>query len=413
MDKTLALQKEITALKEKISDLTNEMFITHTLINAVDDPFFLVNGRGTLLAANTAARSKYAIAREDIQHISIWERLLPGTVEEWQKEITMVIRKNRPGRFQFDDKDRVKELIVWPALNRSGQLEYFALMEKDITHNIRAMENLNLFKEQEHCSTDQMLHASKMINLGTLISGITHEINNPNAFILTNAPLLEKIWQDLLENTEEYLHDNDITAGGLTPSDMVHTIPALLEGINDGSRRIDRIVKGLKSFSRPDSNEAFEPVVLNEVIKNSLLFINTEISKATQNFQTHMEKNLPSIAGIQQRLGQVVVNLLLNACQALTCQDQAIDISTYSRNSTVYLEVKDQGCGIEAEQMEKILDPFFTTRAGMKSPGSKGTGLGLSITDRIIKEHNGTLEFHSQPDRGTRVVVKFPAMEAV
>lgn len=407
MEKNLILKNEIRKLKQKVSDLKKQVSISSTFINAVDYPFFLINGSGIIIVANKTASKKYSISQEDINKIPIWDRLLPDTAAEWQKEITMVIQKNKPGRFQIDDKERVQELIIWPAFNRPGKIEYFALMEKDITQNIRALENLNLFKEQEHCSTDQMLHASKMINLGTLIAGITHEINNPNSFILTNAPLLEKIWNDLSENIGDYLCENDILAGGMEPSEIKSTIPSLLKGINVGSQRIDRIVKSLKSFSRPDNNKSFEPVCLNDVIKNSLLFINNEISKATKNFNTELDKNLPCIAGIRQRLEQIVVNLLLNACQALTSHDQAITISTYSRDNKIYIMVKDKGSGIKNSDMKNILDPFFTTRAGFK-----GTGLGLSITDKIVKEHSGILEFTSKPGKGTCVTVGFPKMGA-
>ncbi|MFO7883828.1 MAG: ATP-binding protein [Desulfobacteraceae bacterium] len=411
MDQTTALKKKIQDLNTEIQALKHDNFISKNLINAVDDPFFLINGRGIILEANFQARKKYAFGQADIKKICIWDRLLPDTARDWQTEITKVIQKNRPGRFQFDDCDHVRELIIWPAYNKNGQITFFALLEKDITQNIRALENLNLFNTKKTCTDDQMRHASKMINLGTLISGITHEINNPNSFVLTNGPLLEQIWTDLIDNIEDYLYDNQITAGGLDPGDLTAVIPSLLKGISEGALRIDRIVKSLKSFSRPDTREAFEPVSLNDIIKNSLLFINSEIAKATKNFNVCLDTQLPLIAGIQQRLGQIVINLLLNACQALTSHEQAIEISTYTQNQKVCLQVKDQGAGIEEENIDKICDPFFTTRTDIQPSGSGGTGLGLAITHKIVKEHSAGIEFDSDPGRGTCVTVTFPAMD--
>jgi len=235
---------------------------------------------------------------------------------------------------------------------------------------------------------------------------MAHEISNPNAFIMTNAPLLQRLWTDLLETMDDRLEQAEIQAGGFTYQEIRETIPKLLRGINDGASRIDIIVKSLRSFSRPDPCGAFTPVCLNAVVKTALLFLNNEIRKSTKHFSTDLDRLLPSVAGIPQRLEQVVINLLLNACQALTRPDRKIILATSTRNTTVILTVTDEGCGIEQDNLDRIYEPFFTTKTDIK-----GTGLGLSITKKIVKEHHGWIEFQSEPGRGTRVTVGFPAMK--
>ena len=170
------------------------------------------------------------------------------------------------------------------------------------------MNARNLFQENKQCTDQQMLHASTLINLGTLVAGIAHEISNPNAFIMTNAPLLERLWADLLEAIDDQLAETDIQAGGLTSQEIKETVPKLLRGINDGASRINTIVKSLRSFSRPDPCCAFTPVCLNAVVKTSLLFLNSEIRKSTGYFSTDLDSSLPPVTGIPQRLEQIVIN---------------------------------------------------------------------------------------------------------
>ena len=382
------------------------------LVNSVDLPLFLINGCGTVLRANRAAMDRYGFEQRDMGTTTIWEHIPFTLAAEWKKEIAQVIRKRATRTFQFDLDDRVKELSVWPAFDDNQRLNGFALMEKDITENIRALELHRKFQDKNECTDQQMHHASTLINLGTLVAGMAHEISNPNAFITTNAPLLERLWVDLMKNIDDHLQDPDLVAGGLTAREIRETVPKLLGGIIDGARRIDTIVKSLRSFSRPDPHAAFAPVCLNSVIQTALVFLTNEIQKSTHHFYTHLDKAPVPIAGIPQRLEQVVINLVLNACQALTHKDQQITLETQTRRAAktgktdVILKVIDQGCGIDPQTLERIFDPFFTTKAAIK-----GTGLGLTITRKIVKEHHGWIKFHSEPKTGTSVVVGFPAME--
>jgi two-component system NtrC family sensor kinase len=130
------------------------------------------------------------------------------------------------------------------------------------------------------------------------------------------------------------------------------------------------------------------------------------IKKSTRHFSVTYGKKLPALKGNVQRIEQVMINLLVNSCQALPDDNRSITVSTRydTKKNSVIVEVKDQGCGMPPEVLERIKDPFFTTKRN-----SGGTGLGLSISDQIIQDHNGELTFDSNPGDGTTARIYLPA----
>ncbi|MCF8045762.1 MAG: PAS domain-containing protein [Desulfarculaceae bacterium] len=405
-DTIQTLEMQVHRLKEENRRIKRKNDLSRALINAMDFPVVMIDGTGTVLNFNRRAADRFNLREEQGETVRIWEKLTASACSQWEKEIVKSIKENDSVKFQYDEGQRLIEVIICPYFDREGRIRYFTVLEKDITENATALENINIFNEQHHLTKEQMVEASKLINLGTLVSGISHEISNPNSFILTNAPLLAKIWSELEAPLTEHLYANDIHSKGFGPSEIKTMVPSLLHGIEEGARRIDRIVKSLKTFSRPEKADGFESVCLNRILKTSLVYLNKEISRSTRHFSTRLEDSLPKIAGVPQRIEQVLVNLILNSCQALTSFDQEIDISTRSDEDLVCFHIQDKGCGIESGHLAHIYEPFFSTKAG-----DKGTGLGLSITSKIVKEHNGTIDIQSTPGEGTSVTVKFPQMK--
>jgi signal transduction histidine kinase len=132
------------------------------------------------------------------------------------------------------------------------------------------------------------------------------------------------------------------------------------------------------------------------------------VNKSTKAFLLHCDTALPTFIGNAQRIEQVVINLVVNACQALPDKDRTIIVATAcdTQSQHVVLTVKDEGEGIDEQALKQIIDPFFTTRRE-----SGGTGLGLAISDRIVRDHGGQIQFESQPGEGTTVRVAFPYEE--
>ena len=250
----------------------------------------------------------------------------------------------------------------------------------------------------------QLIEADKMASLGILVAGVAHEINNPNNFIGLNAPILRRIWRDILPILSDYhQRHGEFTVAGLPFSEMQGHVPELLEGISSGSERITRIVSNLNDYARQSTADMDQLFDLNQVTRAALALLASPLKKATHNLEVQLAAELPPLRGNFHRAEQVAVNLLQNAYQALDSPTAAIRVYTAAENGRVVLGVVDQGKGIESRDLQRITDPFFTTKRD-----SGGTGLGLSISTGIMEEHGGRLEFSSSPGRGTTARAIFP-----
>ncbi|MGA2227149.1 MAG: ATP-binding protein, partial [Syntrophobacteraceae bacterium] len=232
---------------------------------------------------------------------------------------------------------------------------------------------------------DQLLHADKMISLGTMAAGIAHEIHNPNNFILLNAPVLKMAWESTFRRLDEYAEENgDFLIGKLPYSRAKTYIPALVDGIIEGAKRIKTIVRDMKEFvSRKNSGDS-EPVDINAVLRSSLNLLASKLKKSTDNLLVEYGENVPAVEANVQRLEQVAINLILNGAESLKDKGGLLSIRSYyePERASVVVEVRDEGTGIEPENLKRIFDPFFTTK---RETG--GTGLGLSISQRIIEAY--------------------------
>ncbi|WP_234287087.1 transporter substrate-binding domain-containing protein [Halomonas sp. MCCC 1A11057] len=260
--------------------------------------------------------------------------------------------------------------------------------------------------EELRLHQQQLIQADKMASLGVLVSGVAHEINNPSSLLLLNLPVLRDAWADAEPILEaHYRAHGDFPFGGLPYSRMREEIPGMIDDMQEGTRRIKRIVGDLKDFARQGGDALGEVFDLNEVVATAVRLVDNSIRKATGRFEAHYADDLPPLVGNAQRIEQVVINLVLNACQALECPTQSICLTTRHDRAEgrVLLEVYDEGRGIAPEAMHRLTDPFFTTR---RECG--GTGLGLSVSAGIVSEHQGSLTFDSRPGHGTRVILALP-----
>jgi polar amino acid transport system substrate-binding protein len=175
--------------------------------------------------------------------------------------------------------------------------------------------------------------------------------------------------------------------------------------MQEGANRIKRIVEELKDFARQDTTAATDPVDFTGIVKAAVRLVDSSIRSATNHFTASYAPDLPPIQGNAQRIEQVIVNLLLNACQALPDQERRITLATFPdlKAGAVVLRLSDEGTGIAPEHIARLTDPFFTTK---RETG--GTGLGLSVSASIVKEHDGVLEFDSDPGTGTTVTLTLP-----
>ncbi len=261
-------------------------------------------------------------------------------------------------------------------------------------------------EEELRSNQEQLVQADKMAAIGTLVSGVAHEINNPNGLILMNVTMLAQMHKDILRITDErYETEGDFDVGKWRYSQVRENLDQMLAETIDASKRIVRIVEDLKNFSRRDNSALTEMVNLNSIATTAVRLLDATIRKSTDSFVVRYAEDLPSIKGNAQRVEQVIVNLILNACQALPDRRKGITVTTRYKPDTqmAVLEVADEGIGINPEQLRYITDPFYTTK---REQG--GTGLGLSVSSAIVKEHGGLLTFRSAEGKGTTATVSFP-----
>ena len=201
--------------------------------------------------------------------------------------------------------------VCQQVYDKQGSLLGIRASNRDITERKHV-------EELERMQLEKMAHADKMITLGTLVSGVAHEINNPTNFITLNTPILRESWQGTRPILDEYYHtEGDFTVGRFPYSALRERMDQLLDGVTEGAERIKRIVASLKDFARPDPSDMHQEVDLNQVIQNALTLLKNPIEKRTRNFSVNYDESIPTIIGSSQKLEQVIINLIQNSLEAL------------------------------------------------------------------------------------------------
>jgi signal transduction histidine kinase len=233
----------------------------------------------------------------------------------------------------------------------------------------------------------RLVQADKLSSIGLLAAGVAHEVNTPLAVISTYAQMLAK-----------------------QISGDAQKAP-LLEKITRQTFRASEIVNSLLNFSRVSPSE-FTEVDLNKVIRETVSLVEHQFDKTQVRVDLSLDDSACAIRGNNGKLQQVILNLMMNARDAMS-GGGTLAIQTTRQEEYVRVVVTDTGTGIASNVMPRIFDPFFTTKtdATMTAQGSRqGTGLGLSVSYGIMREHGGEIEVESAPGRGTRFVLTFPAV---
>lgn len=253
----------------------------------------------------------------------------------------------------------------------------------------------NLAKER----AKQLIHADRMATLGMLSAGVAHEINNPLTFISGNAQILDKAWKGFSLFMEKQSPD---VQGQF--SYLKDDIPQILSGVQVGVGRISKIVSGLKRFAKQESVHQ-APFVMSQAIHNSLELCHSKLRNLVHVSES-IQESLPLAFGDQQQIEQVLINLIMNAADAMHRQASAhLHIQCISKEKQICVQIKDNGPGLPPKLLQSLVNPFFTTK-------DEGTGLGLSISQSIIEEHGGTLRAFNNSDQGATFEFQIPIAES-
>jgi PAS domain S-box-containing protein len=380
-----------------------------TILHSLEEGYFEVDLTGNLIFFNDPLCKFSGYSKEELIGMNNRQFMSEETAKKIYQVYNEVYRTGEPANafdWEMIRKDGTRgwiETSVSLIRDSKGQPIGFRGIGRDATERKQMEEQAKLHQQQ-------LMQAGKMVALGTLVSSVAHEINNPNNFIMLNAPLLKEAWQHVLPILDEYYEENkDFMIGGMRYLEMRDRIPRLLSGITDGSKRIQQIVEDLRDFVRRDASDMNQSVDVNGVLRSAISLLSNMITKSTSHFSVRYGEKLPTLKGNSHRLEQVIINLIQNACQALPDIRRSISLSTSfdEKICSIVVKVQDEGIGIPPEVLPHITDPFFTTRSN-----SGGIGLGLSISSRIVKEFGGTLTLTSEPGKGTTAEMILPIPQA-
>lgn len=403
-----SFNKMLSHIEKTMAKLEENAAQYRELVESANSAIIRVDKDCKILFFNEHAQKTFGYAAQDVHGKNILDLIAPEDHADEQRPSSAFSRmfddpeEHRYGEHLCVAKTGDRIWIAWsnrPIYDGNGDLKEVLCVGSNITAR-KTAEDLAAMQQRKLIQTD------KMATLGILVSGIAHEINNPNNFIILNSENLKRFWDDVLPVIDAYHAAHpDYALSGLPFPEARKEMPGLISGITDGSRRIKRIVQSLKNFARQETDDASKNINMEKVVETATLIVGGLIKKSTDSFTISRNGPVPDVRGKPQQLEQVVINLITNACQATLDKAKPITviISFDKPNRQVVVSVHDKGIGIKEENMKYIMDPFYTTRRD-----SGGTGLGLSISYSIIKDHGGELRIESQPGQGTCAMIMLP-----
>jgi two-component system, NtrC family, sensor kinase len=357
------------SLEQKVLQYERLKDFNENIVESINVGVLAVDLEDRVESWNSQMEVMYALPRAQALTHSLGEVFPEAFTEEFYR-----VRKN-PGihnlyKFRMSTpagETRVLNIAIAPLVTRKFNVIGRLIIMDDITERIEL--------------ESQLSQADKLSSIGLLAAGVAHEVNTPLAVISSYAQMLSK-----------QLH-GDPQRG------------ALLEKITRQTFRASEIVNNLLNFSRTSGTE-FSEINVNKVILDTLALMEHQFKTSQIRVEDELSSHLPVIQGNAGRLQQVFLNLFLNAKDAMA-NGGTLKISTMNGDA-VSVVVSDTGSGIAQEHIQRIYDPFFTTKAAPQEGQRKGTGLGLSVTYGIIQEHAGKIRVESRPGEGTSFYLDFP-----
>ncbi|NIA30898.1 MAG: PAS domain S-box protein [Actinobacteria bacterium] len=360
---------------------------------------------GRVNFGNTALKKMLGYSQDELLDMKVYDFVPSEDRDNAKTVLNILVEKKHQsnqviGKYLTKDDRLIDVQLDWNyKRDVNGEINGIISVVSDISKRVQAEREAKIRHEQ-------LIQADKMVALGTLISGVAHEINNPNNFIMINISILERAWKSVIPALDEYYGENGgFNVAGMPYKQMKTEFHEICADIMEGSKRINSIVSDLKKYSGKNENTLLEQVDINEIVSSCIHLLGSNINKFTDHFSVQYGENIPAIQGNFQHFEQIIINLIQNACQALPDRTKGVFVSTgfNKKEQVVEIEISDEGCGIAPVNLARIFDPFYTTK---REQG--GTGLGLCVSNSIIQKYKGSLHFTSKPNQGTKAKIVFP-----
>jgi two-component system NtrC family sensor kinase len=363
-------------LEQKITEFESLKEFHENIVESINVGVFAVDLEGRIESWNTQMEGMFGKPRMEVLHQPLSAVLPPDFVARFnsvdKEQGTHTLYKFR---LVLPNGDvRIANIAIAPLVTRNFVAVGRIILVDDITDRMQLEA--------------QLTQAEKLSSIGLLAAGVAHEVNTPLAVISSYTQMLTK-----------HMRDDERLA-------------TVLEKITQQTFRASEIVNGLLNFSRTSGTE-FTSVDLNELLRDTVTLLEHQFKTSQIRVETNLEPHLSRIHGNQGKLQQVILNLMLNAKDAMFGTPNAtLKIATFNGAGRVLMRIQDSGGGIEREHLHRIYDPFFTTKTKPQLGEHKGTGLGLAVTYGIMQEHAGKIHVESELGVGTAFQLEFPAAGA-
>ena len=360
-------------LEQKITEFESLKEFHENIVESINIGVFAVDLDDRIESWNTQMETMYEKNRGEVLHQSISAVLPPEFVARFNSV------RNEHGthtlyKFRLvlpNGSERVANIAIAPLVTRNFVAVGRIVLVDDITDRIQLEA--------------QLTQSEKLSSIGLLAAGVAHEVNTPLAVISSYTQMLTK-----------HMRDDERLA-------------PVLEKITQQTFRASEIVNGLLNFSRTSGTE-FTSLNLNDLLSDTVTLLEHQFKTSQIRVETNLDPHLARIHGNQGKLQQVILNLMLNAKDAMFGTANAtLKIATFNGAGRVIVRIQDSGGGIEKEHLHRIYDPFFTTKTKPQNGEHKGTGLGLAVSYGIMQEHAGKINVESELGVGTAFQLEFPS----
>ncbi len=381
---------EIVAAMEMSLDITHKKQLEEQLVesekkyqvifNNIPNPVFVLDCKTfEILDCNDSVNSLYGYAKEELEYTSFLNFFKEQERDDIATQLNTTSVINQVAQIGKDSKNIVVNISI--AMSEYLGRNALLVTTRDITQRLETEQ--------------QLIQASKLATLGEMATGVAHELNQPLSVIKTGSSFCVKKFQN-----DEKIKDD--------------TIISIISKIDSNADRATKIIQHMRQLARK-SDLTLEPIQVNDVLRSASEIFNQQLKIRNIDVIWDIQENLPKIRGDWGRLEQVIINLVVNARDAIEEKwdgkeqsqgERKITLKTREEKNRVVMEVCDTGTGVTAGLTDKIFEPFFTT----KEVG-KGTGLGLSISYGFVKDCKGDIKVAPNPDGGACFIITFPKVD--